>query len=107
MTKFIRARNEGQKQERFEEIKAAGRKIFDEKPYSEITISDIAQKLSWSRANLYKYVSTKEEPRILWAVLIQRKSLLKFGVALLPTTQNTFAIIISSPSLKKMFLWKS
>ena len=61
MTKFIRARNEGQKQERFEEIKAAGRKIFDEKPYSEITISDIAQKLSWSRANLYKYVSTKEE----------------------------------------------
>ena len=44
MTKFIRARNEGQKQERFEEIKAAGRKIFDEKPYSEITISDIAQK---------------------------------------------------------------
>ena len=61
MTKFIRARNEGQKKERFEEIKAAGRKIFDEKPYSEITISDIAQKLSWSRANLYKYVSTKEE----------------------------------------------
>ena len=61
MTKFIRTRNKLQKQERFEEIKAAGRKIFDEKPYSEITISDIAQKLSWSRANLYKYVSTKEE----------------------------------------------
>ena len=30
-------------------------------PYEEITLSTIAGKLSWTRANLYKYVTTKEE----------------------------------------------
>lgn len=30
-------------------------------PYTEIAITTIADKLIWSRANLYKYVTTKEE----------------------------------------------
>lgn len=30
-------------------------------PYGEITLTTIAEKLGWSRANLYKYVTTKEE----------------------------------------------
>lgn len=30
-------------------------------PYTEIAITTIADKLIWSHANLYKYVTTKEE----------------------------------------------
>lgn len=30
-------------------------------PYGKITLTTIAEKLGWSRANLYKYVTTKEE----------------------------------------------
>lgn len=30
-------------------------------PYTEIAITTIADKLIWSRANLYKYVTIKEE----------------------------------------------
>ena len=30
-------------------------------PYTEIAITTITDKLIWSRANLYKYVTTKEE----------------------------------------------
>lgn len=30
-------------------------------PYGEITLTKIAEKLGWSRVNLYKYVTTKEE----------------------------------------------
>ena len=43
------------------EIKKAASDLFDEVPYSEITLTTIAKRLSWTRANLYRYVSTKEE----------------------------------------------
>ena len=43
------------------EIKKAASDLFDEVPYSEITLTTIAKRLSWKRANLYRYVSTKEE----------------------------------------------
>ena len=43
------------------EIKAAADELFCSVPYQEITLSTIAGKLSWTRANLYKYVTTKEE----------------------------------------------
>ena len=61
MAEFIRARSEEQKAQRLDEVKAVARRQFTERPYHEITLTTIADELGWSRANLYKYVSTKEE----------------------------------------------
>lgn len=61
MSEFIRARSEQQKAQRFEEIKAATESLFTEHPFHEISLATIAEKLGWSRANLYNYASTKEE----------------------------------------------
>ena len=65
MTDFIRARSAEQKGQRLEEIKGAVRRQFATHPYHEITLTTIADELGWSRANLYKYVSTKEEVFLL------------------------------------------
>ncbi len=43
------------------EIMEATDKLFTEKTYHEITLTTIAEALGWSRGNLYKYVTTKEE----------------------------------------------
>lgn len=61
MADFMRARSSSQKEERMTEIKKAADAQFAEKPYHMITLTTIAEQLSWSRANLYKYVTTKEE----------------------------------------------
>ena len=61
MAEFIRARSPEQKEQRLGEIKSAVRRQFAERPYHEITLTTIAEELGWSRANLYKYVTTKEE----------------------------------------------
>lgn len=61
MAEFIRARSDEQKALRLSEIKLAAQRQFAERPYHEITLTTIAEELGWSRANLYKYVSTKEE----------------------------------------------
>lgn len=61
MAEFIRARSAEQKGQRLEQIKGVARRQFSERPYHEITLSTIADELGWSRANLYKYVRTKEE----------------------------------------------
>lgn len=58
---FIRARSDEHKEERMTQIKEATASLFENEPYAEITLTTIAQKLGWSRANLYKYVTTKEE----------------------------------------------
>lgn len=65
MAEFIRARSAEQKGQRLEQIKDAVRHQFAEHPYHEITLTTIADELGWSRANLYKYVSTKEEVFLL------------------------------------------
>ena len=65
MAEFIRARSAEQKGQRLEEIKGAVRRQFSVRPYHEITLTTIADELGWSRANLYKYVSTKEEVFLL------------------------------------------
>lgn len=65
MTEFIRARSPEQKEQRLADIKAAVRRQFEERPYHEITLTTIADELGWSRANLYKYVSTKEDVFLL------------------------------------------
>lgn len=61
MAEFIRARSAEQKEQRLEQIKAAARSQFERVPYHQITLTTIAEELGWSRANLYKYVTTKEE----------------------------------------------
>ena len=65
MAEFIRARSAEQKGQRLEEIKGAVRRQFAVRPYHEITLTTIADELGWSRANLYKYVSTKEDVFLL------------------------------------------
>lgn len=61
MSTFQRARSVEQKEQRLGDIKAAAAELFASRPYHEITLTTIAEKLGWSRANLYKYVTTKEE----------------------------------------------
>ncbi|MBQ5471226.1 MAG: TetR family transcriptional regulator [Treponema sp.] len=61
MPDYKRARTEEQKEERMSQIKNTADELFKSMPYTEITLSTIAEKLNWSRANLYKYVTTKEE----------------------------------------------
>ena len=43
------------------DIKQATAQLYRESPYHEITLTTIAERLGWSRASLYKYVTTKEE----------------------------------------------
>lgn len=61
MANFQRARSCAQKEQRMNDIKAAADELFSQLPYQEITLTTIAERLGWSRANLYKYVTTKEE----------------------------------------------
>lgn len=61
MKDFKRARSEEQKNQRMADIKKATAELFSTSPYHEITLTTIAARLGWSRANLYKYVTTKEE----------------------------------------------
>lgn len=61
MPDFIRARSEEQKQQRMQEIKTAADALFTSQPYQTITLTTIAEQLQCSRAQLYKYVTTKEE----------------------------------------------
>ena len=61
MADYIRARSPEHKQERMEAIMAAADGLFAERPYHEITMGAIAERLGWSRSNLYKYAATQEE----------------------------------------------
>ncbi len=61
MSKFKRARTDDQKSQRMEELKKVTAELFKTHPYHEITISTIGEKIGWTRPNIYKYVSSKEE----------------------------------------------
>ena len=61
MADYIRARSDEQKAARLAQVKAALVHQFATRPYHEITLTTLADELGWSRTNLYKYVSTKEE----------------------------------------------
>ena len=50
-----------QKKQRYAEIMDVTDELFQNHTYHEITLTVIAEKLGWSRGNLYKYVSTKED----------------------------------------------
>lgn len=56
-----RARSEEQKEKRLQQIAEAAEKLFKKHNYADITLKMIADQLSFTRANLYKYVHTKEE----------------------------------------------
>ncbi|WP_281657784.1 TetR/AcrR family transcriptional regulator [Halobacillus sp. Cin3] len=58
---FERVRTEEQRKIRIQQIKDAAVKLFDEEPFHEITLAKIAQETSFTRGNLYKYISSKEE----------------------------------------------
>jgi len=61
MKEFQRARSAEQKDIRMNEITDAAIKLLRNTPFDRITLAAVAQELSFTRANLYKYVSTKEE----------------------------------------------
>lgn len=61
MAEFIRARSVEQKKRRMNEIMETTDHLFHDHTYHEITLTTIAEALGWSRGNLYKYVTTKEE----------------------------------------------
>ena len=61
MPEFIRARSIEQKQRRMSEIMKTTDQLFHVHTYHDITLTTIAEALGWSRGNLYKYVTTKEE----------------------------------------------
>lgn len=58
---FKRARNAEQKDQRINQILKVTEELFSQYNYGEITLAMIAKKLDYTRGNLYKYVSTKEE----------------------------------------------
>ncbi|MDC7222199.1 MAG: TetR family transcriptional regulator [Spirochaetales bacterium] len=65
---FERARSREHKEERREEIMNAALALLEVTDYKKITLAGIAQRLSFTRANLYKYVSSKDEI-FLWVIL--------------------------------------
>ncbi|MBN1624385.1 MAG: TetR family transcriptional regulator [Clostridia bacterium] len=58
---FKRARSDEQKEIRINQISEAAIELLKIKKYEDITLAGIAENLSFTRANLYKYISSKEE----------------------------------------------
>lgn len=58
---FKRARNKENKEIRFTQIKNVAIKLFDELPYHEISLSKLGNEINFTRANLYKYITSKED----------------------------------------------
>jgi AcrR family transcriptional regulator len=61
MSEWERARTSEQKESREKEILQAAKKLLDEKSYESIRFSDLAELVTFSRANIYKYFESKEE----------------------------------------------
>ena len=58
---FMRARSKEQKDIRIKQIADAALKLYEKTEYEKITLAAIADELSFTRANLYKYIKSKEE----------------------------------------------
>ncbi|ULO07635.1 TetR/AcrR family transcriptional regulator [Paenibacillus sp. 19GGS1-52] len=58
---FDRVRNDTQRKIRVEQIKNAAIKLFDTEQFHEIDLAKIAKETTFTRGNLYKYISSKEE----------------------------------------------
>ena len=72
MAEFIRARSSEKKQLRMKEIMDATDRLFQDQSYHGITLTTIAEALGWSRGNLYKYVTTKEE--IFLEIILEKQT---------------------------------
>ncbi len=59
--KWQRARNQEQKEQRVSEIVAATARLHKKHSFEEISFSLIAREAGFTRSNLYKYFSSKEE----------------------------------------------
>lgn len=59
--KWERARTDEQKEQRIAEIISATERLYENNCYGEITFVSIAKEANFTRSNLYKYFSTKEE----------------------------------------------
>lgn len=64
---FQRARSKEQKSIRRDQIIEATLKLYEKEPLEKISLASIANELNFSRANLYKYVTSKEEI-FLWII---------------------------------------
>ena len=58
---FQRARTDKNKEKRWDEIIDSTTELFEEFPFAEISLSNISKNTSFTRANLYSYVSSKDE----------------------------------------------
>lgn len=58
---FQRARNEEQKKARLQQILTAANELLNQYAYKDISLDRIAEGLHFSRANIARYASTKEE----------------------------------------------
>jgi AcrR family transcriptional regulator len=67
--KWQRARSEEQKEHRISEIVDATARLYEKHSFEEISFTLIAKEAEFTRSNLYKYFSSKEE--IFLAFLIQ------------------------------------
>ncbi|MFS0723139.1 TetR family transcriptional regulator [Paenibacillus sp. 1P07SE] len=65
---FDRVRNEEQRKIRIEQIKNAAIKLFDTEQFHEIDLAKIAKETTFTRGNLYKYISSKEEIYLMVAL---------------------------------------
>ncbi|TSB45556.1 TetR/AcrR family transcriptional regulator [Alkalicoccobacillus porphyridii] len=65
---FERVRTEEQRKIRIQQIKDAAIKLFDTLQFHEIELAKIAKETTFTRGNLYKYISSKEEIYLLVAM---------------------------------------
>lgn len=65
---FERVRTEEQRKIRIQQIKDAAIKLFDTEQFHEIDLAKIAKETTFTRGNLYKYISSKEEIYLLVAM---------------------------------------
>ena len=85
--KLIRARNVKSKEFRWNQIMNAAMKEFAQRPYQEITISQICNHLPFSRENLYKnYVKSKEE---IFLIVLEKEFTLWVDSFLLSNNQTS------------------
>ena len=79
---FERVKTEEQRKIRIQEIKNAAIKLFDTHDFYEITLADIAKGTNFTRGNLYKYVSSKEEIYLLITIDEFNKLLVELKIKL-------------------------
>ena len=84
--KLIRARNVKSKEFRWNQIMNAVMKEFAQRPYQEITISQICNHLPFSRENLYKNCKIKEE---IFLIVLEKEFTLWVDSFLLSNNQTS------------------